>query len=126
MPQPLTTEQVVHAFLDAFQAQDFERASRLLSQRSFTYEGPMDRFDSADAFLRDLEKYAQIIKRIERRRLFVDGDEACAILTFVTSISDIERTRVAEWITVKDGEIVRMEGFLDVRAYARMFDADDS
>ncbi len=118
----MSTEQIIDAFLDAFLAQDFERASSYLSPDSFSYEGPMDRFDDAQSFIRDLEKYGQIIRTIERRRVFVDGNEACAILTFVTTIPDIERTRVAEWITVSDGLIVRMEGFLDVRAYARMLE----
>ena len=82
----------------------------------------MDRFHDARSFIADLVKIGQILRRIERRRLLVDGNEACAILTFVTTIPDIERTRVAEWITVEQGLIVRMEGFLDVRAYARMLE----
>lgn len=100
----------------------YRLASRL-APSGFEFEGPVDRFDDAGEFVRDLEKYTLILKRIERRRIFVDGREGCAVLTFVTSVSDIERTRVVVWVkTDTNGRIVRIESFLDARAYTRMFE----
>jgi len=124
MTDPEQTRTVVEDFLDAFERADFTRLSALLVSDGFSFEGPIDRFDSPADFVRDLEKYALILKRIERRRLFVDGREACAVLTFVTSVADIEQTRVVVWVrTDAAGRIVRIESFLDARAYARMFEA---
>ena len=123
MTEEEVTEQLVTEFLDAFEARDFERVAGCLSDREFRYEGPMDQFDDALAFTRDLEKYGQILRGIERRRLFVNGSEACVVLTFVTTMSEIERTRMVVWVTVANGKIVRAEGFLDPRAYVRMFDS---
>lgn len=118
------TTDTIEAFLNAFESGDFEQIASCLSSERFEFEGPIDRFDSVPAFIQDLEKYALILKRIERRRLFVDGQEACAVLTFVTSVSDIERTRVVVWVNTDDnGKIVRIENFLDTRAYVRMFEA---
>ena len=118
------TRAVVEDFLDAFERADFTRLAALLVSDGFSFEGPVDRFDDPADFVRDLEKYALILKRIERRRLFVDGREACAVLTFVTSVADIEQTRVVVWVrTDCAGRIVRIESFLDARAYARMFEA---
>ncbi len=118
------TRNTVETFLDAFESGDFACITRCLAPSGFTFEGPVDRFENAGAFVTDLEKYALILRRIERRRLFVDGREACAVVTFVTSVSDIERTRVVVWVkTDTNGRIVRIESFLDARAYTRMFEA---
>ena len=118
------TEAVVEAFLDAFEAGDFERITQCLAPTGFSFEGPVDQFENATEFVRDLENYALILKRIERRRLFLDGREACAVLTFITSVTDIERTRVVVWVkTNSAGKIIRIESFLDARAYERMFEA---
>lgn len=118
------TASTIETFLDAFEAGDFEKLEACLATTGFEFEGPVDRFEEAAEFVRDLEKYALILKRIERRKIFVDGRECCAVLTFVTSVSDIERTRVVVWVkTDAAGHIVRIESFLDARAYARMFEA---
>ena len=124
MTETEQTRAAVESFLDAFEHADFTRLAGLLAGDGFSFEGPIDRFDNPADFVRDLEKYALILKRIERRRLFVDGREACAVLTFVTSVANIERTRVVVWVhTDSAGRIVRIENFLDARAYARMFEA---
>ena len=124
MTEDERTTSTVETFLDAFESGDFDCIGRCLATSGFTFEGPVDRFEDAGAFIRDLEKYALILKRIERRRMFVDGCEACAVLTFVTSVSDIERTRVVVWVTTDTGgRIIRIESFLDARAYTRMFEA---
>ena len=124
MTEGQRTGAVIERFLNAFETGDFDTISRCLTKSGFEFEGPVDRFEDPVAFVRDLENYALILKRIERRRLFVDGLEACAVLTFVTSVSDIERTRVVVWVkTDAAGQISRIESFLDARAYARMFEA---
>ena len=117
------TATTIETFLSAFEIGNFPVIAGCLASNGFEFEGPVDRFDDAGEFLRDLEKYALILKRIDRRRVFIDGREACAVLTFVTSVSDIESTRVVVWVkTDANGQIVRIESFLDARAYARMFE----
>lgn len=124
MTETERTRATVDTFLAAFERGDFDCIRACLSATGFSFEGPVDRFDTGEEFIRDLEKYALILKRIERRRLFVDGREACAVLTFVTSVSNIERTRVVVWVkTDALGAINRIESFLDARAYTRMFEA---
>ncbi len=114
----------MEAFLDAFEDGDFARIASLIATDNFSYEGPIDRFERAVDFLDDLEKYALILKHIERRRLFIDGHEGCAVITFVTSVEDIQHTRAVVWVlTDADGLITRIENFLDARAYERMFEA---
>ncbi|MGE0483023.1 MAG: nuclear transport factor 2 family protein [Gammaproteobacteria bacterium] len=116
------TRAVVTAFLDALERGDGAALRATLSRGPFSFEGPVDRFDDAAAFAEDIERYALIITAIERRRLFVDGHEACVVLTFVTSLDNIPRTRAAVWVETDDeGLIRRVESFLDARAWTRMF-----
>jgi len=118
---PMTPAEIVTRFLDAFEARDFEAARTLLSDGDFRYDGPIDHFENATAFIDNISNIGQILKRIERRRVFADGGDVCVICSFWTTIDEIKHTRVALWCSVKGARITRIESFLDVRAYARMF-----
>lgn len=115
---------VANAFLDAIESRDFERAQALLSAEGFSYEGPVERFDSASAFIGSVSRIGPILESLERRRIFVDGDEVCAIVTYQTSLEAIETTRIAHWICVAQGRITRIESFFDARPYADMFESE--
>jgi len=121
---PVTAAEIVIRFLDAFAARDFETARTLLSDDDFRYDGPIDHFENAAAFIDNISNIGQILKRIERRRVFADGSDVCVICNFWTTIDEIKQTRVALWCSVKGVRIVRIESFLDVRAYARMFEPE--
>lgn len=118
-PSPVA---VVKAYLDAFERRDFEAARRWLSDGPFAYVGPTRTFDRADAYLADLGRLGLILKRCEWRKLFADGADVCVIFDFHSTLPDLERTRVAEWLTVEAGRITRIEVFLDASPYNRLFD----
>lgn len=115
---------IVNAFLDAIENRDFDRARACLSSDGFSYQGPIDHFDDAHSFIKDISAIGTILERIERRRMFLDGDEVCAILTYETTLDELESTRIAHWIRVRHGRICRIESFFDARAYARMFNPE--
>ena len=125
MPRRLmTAAEIVIAFLEAFEARDFDAARALLADDGFRYDGPIDHFGDAAAFVDNISNIGQILERIERRRVFADGGDVCVICSFWTTIDEIEHTRVALWFHVQGERIARIESFLDVRAYARMFDPE--
>ncbi len=113
---------VVTAFFDAIEARDFERAEVLLSAENFSYEGSIEQHDNAADFIQSVSRFGAILESVERRRIFVDGDEVCAILRYETSLEPIESVRIAHWIRVERGKITRIESFFDARAYASMFE----
>ncbi|HSS65002.1 MAG TPA: nuclear transport factor 2 family protein [Gammaproteobacteria bacterium] len=115
---------VVNAFFDAIESGDFERAEERLSVEHFTYEGPIERFDNAGAFILSISRIGAILEGLKRRRMFVDGNEVCAILTYETTVEAIKTTRIAHWIRVEKGRITRIESFFDARGYAGMFDSE--
>lgn len=117
-----SVRQAVNAFLDAIEARDFEQVERCLSREEFYYFSSIESFDNARDFIDAASRVAPITKRIERRRMFIDGDEACTIHTFFTTMDAIASTRIALWIKTKAGKIVSIEAFFDAHAYASIFD----
>ncbi len=113
---------VVTAFFDAVETRNFERAATMLSAENFSYEGSIEQHDNAADFIRSVSRFGTILESIERRRIFVDGDEVCVIMKYETSLEPIESMRFAHWLRVEGGKITRIESFFDARAYASMFE----
>lgn len=112
---------VFNAFLDAFGARDFERMRATLSDRNFHYRGPVSSHADADVFVLDISRIGQILDGIDVRRIFVDGNEVCAILDFRIRINIVDITRVVLWATIENGKIVALEAFFDATEYSQMF-----
>ncbi|RCX24921.1 nuclear transport factor 2 family protein [Thioalbus denitrificans] len=113
---------VVHAFLDALEQRDFERAASYLSRERFSYIGPTSRFDNAADFLSDISRIGPILKSIQRRRTFVEGNEVMVVFDFIATIPELSNSRVAELVRVEEGLITYMELFFDAHAYVSMFE----
>lgn len=116
-----TTEAVFSAFLDAFAARDFDGVRATLSDLKFNYRGPVDAHTSPDIFVIDIGRIGQILDGIDRRRIFIDGDEVCGILDFRIRINIVDITRVVLWAKVEQGKIVSLEAFFDATEYSEMF-----
>lgn len=121
-----TTEAVFTAYLDAFAARDFERVRATLSDGPFRYRSPVTTHTSADVFVLDISRVGQILDGIDVRRLFVDGNELCAIVDFRIRINIVDITRVVLWAKVEQGKIVSLEAFFDATEYSQMFPERDA
>lgn len=117
-------EKVFSDFLDAFEARDFERVRSYLSDNRFSYRSPVSSYDSADAFVANIARIGPILERIERRRIFVDGNTVCGILNLKTTMEGLRQVPVVQLATVVDGRIVTLEAIFDATAYNRMFETD--
>ncbi len=118
-----SVRELVNEFFNAIETRDFERAARCLSPDEFYYLSPIDSFVRARDFIADISRAGPIVKRIERRRMFIDGNDVCAIYNFITTMDALANTRVAQWMKIKDGKIISIEVFFDAHAYASMFEA---
>ena len=120
---PMTTqspEEVVNAFLDAFEARDFEQVRNLLSNDTFSYQSPIESFSNADDYIVTIARVGPILEGIERCKTFVDGNDVCCILKVRTTMDTLDDTPVAELITVVDGKITSMEAIFDATEYNKM------
>ncbi len=117
-----TTEAVFSAFLDAFAARDLDAVRATLSDDKFSYRGPVDAHTSPDIFVVDIVgRIGQILDGIDRRHIFIDGNDACAILDFRIRINIVDINRVVLWAKVEQGKIVSLEAFFDATEYSEMF-----
>ncbi len=114
-------ESVVNAYLDSLEAGDFARVRRCLLDSGFTNRSPISAFDDADAFVADISRVSAILERIERRRMFVNGDEVCVILNYVTHMHKRQVTPVVHWMRLSGDRIASIETFFDARIYEELF-----
>lgn len=114
-------DEVLHEFVDAIAAHDFTRARRCLSDADFTHRSPISHGRNPDTFVADISRVGAILDGVEPRTTFVSGNEACAILNYVTHMDKRRVTPVVHWVSVADGKITSLETFFDARAYAEMF-----
>ena len=113
----------VEEFLDAIEVHDYERARGLLADEGFQYESPISSFSSADDYIQHLSLMGGIVHEVRRLKAFVDGQDVCHILVFVTQISDKESMKVAHWTRVCAGRIQRIETLFDSHWYRRMLES---
>lgn len=119
-----TPRQIVDAYLDAIAACDFRRARAWLSDGRFSNRSPISRFYSADAYVADISRVGAILEGIERRKTFVDGNQVCVILNYITRMDRRQVTPVVHWMCVDEGRIASIETFFDAREYAAYFQVD--
>jgi|LGVF01.1.fsa_nt_gb limonene-1,2-epoxide hydrolase len=113
-------EEVVNAFLDAFEARDFGRVRSFLSDHDFSYQSPIESFSNADDYIVTISRVGPILEGIERCKTFVDGNDVCSILKIRTTMDTLDATPVVELITVVDGKITSMEAIFDATEYNKM------
>jgi hypothetical protein len=119
-------EEIVDTYLNAVARHDYEGARVYLADTGFSYESPIARFDSADAFMEYSAMNMSIFQRFERVKTFVDGPDVCSFLIVHIQISDKAQVKMVYWARVEDGRIRRMEVLFDASIYQTLFlSADD-
>ena len=120
MMTPQDPDEVVNAFLDAFEARDFERVRSFLSDDNFSYQSPIESFNTADDYIVTISRVGPILERIERCMTFVNCNDVCCILKIHTTMDTLDSTPVVELITVVDSKITSMEAIFDATEYNKM------
>ncbi|MBZ0071459.1 MAG: hypothetical protein K8I04_07010 [Gammaproteobacteria bacterium] len=117
-----TPEAVFDAYLDAFAARDLDAVRATLADTGFCYRSPVTSHTDVDVFITDIvARIGQILDGIDRRRIFVDGNEICAILDFRIRINVVTHTPVVLWAKIERGRILTLEAFFDATEYTHMF-----
>jgi hypothetical protein len=111
--------QVAEDFFAAWTSRDFARARALLHD-DLSFEGPIDSFSDADSYLQSLQGLSEIITGVDKRKVFVDGEDVCVIYDMHTA--PVPDARIAEWYTVRAGKIGSMSVVFDARPFAPLFE----
>jgi ketosteroid isomerase-like protein len=105
---------VVDRYNRALAAHDFPGARALLAD-NLRFEGPIDRFSTADDYVKAITALYGIVKGVEHQATIADGDNVAVFYVLDTPMA---KAPVAEWYTVRDGKITHLRTYFDARPFA--------
>ncbi len=106
---------VVDRYAQALEARDFTAARSLLAD-DLHFEGPIDRFDRADDYIKAIAGLYGMVKGISHHATIADGEDVALFYLLDTPMA---KAPVAEWYTVRNGKIVHLRAYFDARPFAR-------
>lgn len=119
---PLTTpepalETLVRKYLDAVASKDLDTVQSLLAS-DVTFVGPVMNLQGATQVLESFRRIGAIHVRNDVKRIFVDGNEICAIYDFVSDT--VGSIPTIEWLHVQDGRIASIRLYYDQLPWQRL------
>jgi len=105
---------VVDRYTKALGSRDFAAARALLAD-NLRFEGPIDKFDRADDYVKAISALYGMVKGIDHQATIAEGDEVAVFYVLDTPVA---KAPVAEWYTVEAGKIVRIRTYFDARPFA--------
>ena len=106
---------VVDRYSKALGSRDFAAARGFLADY-LRFEGPIDRFDRADDYIKAISALYGMVNGVEQQATVAEGDDVAVFYVLDTPVA---RAPVAEWYTVGGGKIVRIRTYFDARPFAR-------
>ena len=94
--------------------QDYKTARSYLRD-DLSFRGPLASHDTPEPLLKDLEQLHHIVKGVDMKKVFVDGDDVCVLYYLSTTGPTVY---MSSWYQVKDGNIVSIQTVFDSRAIA--------
>jgi SnoaL-like domain len=106
---------VVETYFNAWKSNDFPTMRSVLDDR-VDFAGPIDRFDSADAYQQAIRGLSQMKTDIVVQKTFVDGPDVVTWYDLHTRVAP--PAAVAEWSHVEGGKITMVRVVFDARPFA--------
>jgi len=103
--------EIVMGYLDAIYGADGATARRYLADQ-FAFTGPAARFSDPDRFLLATEHAARAVRKIDKHKVFVDGQDACIFYDLHIDHA-VGVVPVAEWYHVDGDRISAIRTILD-------------
>jgi len=86
-----------------------------------TFKGPIAAYDRPEPYLDDLKKLHPIIKGVEMRKFFVDGDDVCLLYDMITN-TPAGTAFISEWYHIEGKKIASIRVVFDARPFAAMWE----
>lgn len=115
MEKTLTATGVVRRYFEALEARDFRGARGFLAD-DLQFDGPIDHFDRADDFIKEISGLYGMVKGADHQAWIAEGAEVAVFYILDTALA---KAPVAEWHTVRAGRIARIRAYFDARPFAR-------
>ncbi len=105
--------EIVDRYFAAQQARDFATV-RTLVHYDVSFVGALGTTETAEDFVRGLQGMTASMTGMERRVIFVEGENVCQI--YDLSLAEPPVTLpIAQWLTVRDGKISSLRVYFDPR-----------
>lgn len=114
MATTTSSTDVIRRYTQALEARDFSAARALLAD-DLHFEGPIDRFDRADDFIKTISELYGMVKGVDHQAFVAEGDNVAWFYVLNTPVANAP---VAEWHTVRDGKIAQIRAYFDARPFA--------
>jgi len=114
MEKTLAAADIVDRYFRALGARDFPAARAFLAD-DLRFEGPIDRFDRADDFMKEISGLYEMVRGVDHQAKIADGDEVAVFYILDTPLA---KAPVAEWHTVRVGKIAHIRAYFDARPFA--------
>jgi predicted SnoaL-like aldol condensation-catalyzing enzyme len=95
-------------------------AARSYLKDDLKFRGPIAQHDKAEAYLEDLKRLHSIIKSIEVKKVFVDGNDVCLLYDMVTN-TPAGTAFICEWHHVVNDKIGSIRVVFDATPFAPLF-----
>lgn len=106
---------VVDSYNRALAARDFAAARQLMAD-DLQFDGPIDKVQRADDYLKAITGLYGMVKGVEHQATITEGDEVAVFYLLDTPVA---KAPVAEWYTVRSGKIVHLRAYFDARPFAQ-------
>jgi hypothetical protein len=110
------TREIVDRFYAAWASKDLPLVRSLLDD-NLSFSGPIDTFDTADAYMASIQQLFAIVQGVQPQKVFVDGQDACTIYDLITA-TPAGTVAIAEWVTVKGEKVASIRVVFDARPFA--------
>ena len=114
-----SAKEIVEQYKEAMSKGDFAAARKLLHD-DLVFQGPIDTFNKADDYIATSKKLANIIQRIDVKKVFADGNDVCVLYDMVTN-TPAGTAFIVEWYQIRGDKIGALRAVFDARPFAAMF-----
>ena len=118
----MDSKEVVMSYQRSLGSQDYKTARSMMSDDGFSFRGPLATHDKPEGLLEDLKQLHHIVKGVEMKKIFADGEDVCLLYDLITTSPDAT-SFTCEWYTVKNSKIKSVRVVFDARPYAAMFES---
>ena len=103
--------EIVERYFTALYAGDLETARQYLAD-NVSFRGPAASFSGADTYLKATQHALRALKRVDKRKVFVDGSDVC-ILFDLHIDHPVESIAIADFYHLEGGKIASIQSILD-------------
>jgi hypothetical protein len=116
----MNSKEVVMGYKDALGSGDWKAARNFLKD-DMKFKGPIAEYDKPEPLIEDLKRLHDIVKSVDMKKVFVDGDDVCLLYDLVTD-TPAGTAFICEWYHLNGSKVASLTVVFDARPFAPMFE----